>query len=305
MRFGRRVVTGPTGITSDGPAPLTVDLDGSFGVSELLWLDGPVRTVDDGADRTDGGFPLEPPPGGASSRLIRMPHTGEWLRVDGDDDTAPGMHATDTLDLMVVLDGEIVLGMADGSETVVRAGDAVVQRGTAHRWRVGGDGPCTYWVTMLRPTPGAPDAAAAALGPRAGDLGRRFVTGGDGVLECPASVGSGIVYDVWQTGAPLRTVDQGGDPEGPWALPTPAGSVALRLVTMPPGPPTESGWHATPTIDIDLILSGRVAMELDGGITVELGPGESVVQRGTNHRWWVVGDEPAAWAAIMWALPDA
>lgn len=302
MGFGRRVVTGPGGITSDGPAPLTIDADGGFGVSELLWLDGPVQAVADGADRTAGGFPLEPPPGGASSRIIRMPHTGEWLRVDGDDAAAPGMHATDTLDLMVVVEGEIVLGMADGSETVVRAGDAVVQRGTAHRWRVGGEGPCTYWVTMLRPGPGT---AHDALAPRAGGFGRRLVTGGDGVVECPASVGIGAVYDVWQTGGPLHAVDQGGDPEGPWALATPPGSVALRLVQMAPGPPTESGWHATPTIDIDLVLSGRVAMELDGGVTVELDPGESVVQRGTNHRWWVVGDEPASWAAIMWALPDA
>lgn len=303
MGFGRRVVTGSDGIASDGPAPLTVDVDGGFGVSELLWLDGPVRTVADGADRTDGGFPLEPPPGGASSRLIRMPNTGEWLRVDGDDDDAtPGMHATDTLDLMVVVEGEIVLGTADGSEAVVRAGDAVVQRGTAHRWRVGGDGPCTYWVTMLRPAAGA---GSSDMAPRAGAFGRRLVTGGDGVVECPAAVGIGAVYDVWQTGGPLGAVDQGGDPDGPWALGTPAGSVALRLVQMPPGPPTDGGWHTTPTIDIDLILSGRVAMELDGDITVELGPGDSVVQRGTNHRWWVVGDEPASWAAIMWALPDA
>ena len=225
--FGRRVVTGPEGVASDGPAPLTVDATGSFGVTELLWLGGPVRTVADGEDRTEGGFPLEPPAGGASSRIIRMPLTGEWLRVDGDDDAAPGMHATDTLDLMVLLDGEIVLGMPDGTESTVRAGDAVVQRGTTHRWRVSGDGPCTYWVTMLRPTPGG---APTTLAPRAGALGRRLVTGGDAVVECPASVGVGRVYDVWQTGGPLGTVDQGGDPDGPWALDTPPGSVALRMV---------------------------------------------------------------------------
>jgi quercetin dioxygenase-like cupin family protein len=299
MGFARRVVTGPHGVASDGTAPLTVDLPGGIGVTELLWLDCPVRTVADGADRTDGGFPLEPPPGGASSRIIRMPATGEWLRVEGDDDAVPGLHATDTLDLMVVLDGAIVLGTADGSETTVRAGDAVVQRGTAHRWRVDGARPCTYWVTMLRPAPGA---APVALAPRAGDLGRRLVTGGDTVVECPASVGVGRVYDVWQTGGPLGAVDQGGDPEGPWALETPAGSVALRLVELPPGPPSEAGWHATDTIDIDVVLAGRLGLELPGGVTVELGPGDSVVQRGTDHRWWAIGDEPVRWAAVMFAL---
>ena len=300
--FGRRVVTGPEGVASDGQAPRTVDIDGGFAVTNLLCLDGPVRTVADGPDPADGGFALEPPPGGASSRIIRMPLTGEWLRVDGDDDATPGMHTTDTLDLMVVLDGEIVLGMADGTETTVRAGDSVVQRGTAHRWRISGDGPCTFWVTMLRPDPGA---APVALTPRAGDLGRRLVTGGDTVVECPASVGVGQVYDVWQTGGPRGSVDQGGDPDGPWALDTPAGSVALRLVELAPGGPTEAGWHATDTIDIDVVLSGRVGMELPGGVTVELEPGDSVVQRGTNHRWWAMGDEPARWGAVMWALAES
>jgi quercetin dioxygenase-like cupin family protein len=107
---------------------------------------------------------------------------------------------------------------------------------------------------------------------------------------------------VWQTGGPLGAVDQGGDPDGPWALDTPAGSVALRLVELPPGGPTAAGWHATDTIDIDVVLSGRVGMELPGGVTVELGPGDSVVQRGTNHRWWAIGDQPARWAAVMWAV---
>ncbi len=298
--FGRRVVTGPHGIESDGPAPRTVDLPGGVGVSEVLWLDGPVRTVADGPDRTDAGFPLEPPPGGASSRIIRMPATGEWLRVEGDDDATPGLHATDTLDLMVVLEGEILLGTADGSETRIRAGETVVQRGTPHRWKVVGGGPCTYWVSMLRPAPGAPPPEP--LAPRTGTYGRRVITGGTGMVECPASVGLSVVHDVWRTGGPLRTVDQGGDPDGPWTLDGPPGDVVLRLVEMPPGPPTEAGWHATPTIDIDMVLRGRVGLELDGGITTELGPGDAVVQRGTNHRWWVIGDEPAAWAAIMWTV---
>ncbi|MFO1538177.1 MAG: cupin domain-containing protein, partial [Actinomycetota bacterium] len=204
------MVTGPNGIESDGPAPLTVDLPGGVGVSELLWLDGPVRTVADGPDRTDAGFPLEPPPGGASSRIIRMPATGEWLRVAGDDDATPGLHATDTLDLVVVLEGEILLGTADGSETRLRAGETVVQRGAAHRWKVVGDGPCTYWVSMLRPAPGTPPPAP--LAPRTGTYGRRVLTGGTGGtggtgrVECPASVGLSVVYDVWRTGGPLRAV---------------------------------------------------------------------------------------------------
>ncbi len=80
MTFGRRVVTGHDAdgtavFRSDGPAPLTLDAPGGFGVSEVLWLDGPVRGFDDGVDRTEVTFPLEPPPGGASARIVRLPPT--------------------------------------------------------------------------------------------------------------------------------------------------------------------------------------------------------------------------------------
>jgi uncharacterized cupin superfamily protein len=43
------------------------------------------------------------------------------------------MHRTQTVDYGIVLDGEVVLVLED-SETVLRAGDVVVQRGTSHRW---------------------------------------------------------------------------------------------------------------------------------------------------------------------------
>jgi uncharacterized cupin superfamily protein len=43
------------------------------------------------------------------------------------------MHRTDTIDYAIVLAGEIVAIMDDG-ETVMRAGDIMIQRGTAHAW---------------------------------------------------------------------------------------------------------------------------------------------------------------------------
>jgi hypothetical protein len=45
-----------------------------------------------------------------------------------------GMHATDTLDWNVLLDGEMVLVMQDGSEAVLTPGACVIQRGTRHAW---------------------------------------------------------------------------------------------------------------------------------------------------------------------------
>ena len=43
------------------------------------------------------------------------------------------MHRTQSVDYGIVLSGEVAL-VLDDSETVLRAGDVVVQRGTNHRW---------------------------------------------------------------------------------------------------------------------------------------------------------------------------
>ena len=43
------------------------------------------------------------------------------------------MHRTETVDYAIVLEGEIV-AMLDDSETVLRAGDILIQRGTNHAW---------------------------------------------------------------------------------------------------------------------------------------------------------------------------
>ena len=45
----------------------------------------------------------------------------------------PGMHVTDTIDYAIVLHGELVAIMHEG-ETVMRAGDILIQRGTNHAW---------------------------------------------------------------------------------------------------------------------------------------------------------------------------
>ena len=45
----------------------------------------------------------------------------------------PGMHVTETVDYAIVLHGEIVAIM-DEDETVMRAGDILIQRGTNHAW---------------------------------------------------------------------------------------------------------------------------------------------------------------------------
>jgi mannose-6-phosphate isomerase-like protein (cupin superfamily) len=45
----------------------------------------------------------------------------------------PGMHTTETVDYAIVLHGEIYAVMDEG-EVLLRAGDILIQRGTAHAW---------------------------------------------------------------------------------------------------------------------------------------------------------------------------
>ena len=45
----------------------------------------------------------------------------------------PGMHRTETVDYAIVLEGEIYAVMDEG-ETLLRAGDVLIQRGTNHAW---------------------------------------------------------------------------------------------------------------------------------------------------------------------------
>ena len=60
------------------------------------------------------------------------------------DPSDPGMHATDTIDFEVVLEGTVVLELDDGAEVTLNPGDTVVQNGTRHRWKNPGDKPARF-----------------------------------------------------------------------------------------------------------------------------------------------------------------
>jgi quercetin dioxygenase-like cupin family protein len=330
MAWARRVVTGLDAngrsvFRSDATPPKTVDRgEATAGASELLVFPGHPGQADDGGDSAEPGFPLHPPVGGATVRLIRIPPpppgaSGDerWLRVPTEQPDRPGMHTTDTLDFEVVLDGDIVLGLDDG-EHELHAGDTVVQRGTAHRWRVTGDRPCTYLAVMIRPDPAAADPKV--LRPRSGAEDspgslRRLVTGTDaGGRSCaeidgppavrlgPTGPRGATLWDLWQTGGPLRAADQGGDAEG-WELEPAGAGIAFRMVELGAGhDPGPAGWHTTDTIDVDLILSGSMELALPECDPVILEAGSAVIQRATNHRWRPVGDTPVRMASVMFGL---
>jgi len=63
--------------------------------------------------------------------------------------------------------------------------------------------------------------------------------------------------------------------------------------------PDAPGMHTTDTIDFEYVISGRAVLELDDGVSVELGPGDTVVQNGTRHAWRNPFDEPCRMVVFL------
>jgi len=59
------------------------------------------------------------------------------------------MHRTLTLDYAAVLSGEVVLGLDNGAEKTVRAGEFIVQQGVNHEWINRTDQPCRILFVMV------------------------------------------------------------------------------------------------------------------------------------------------------------
>ena len=63
--------------------------------------------------------------------------------------------------------------------------------------------------------------------------------------------------------------------------------------------PDEPGMHTTTTTDYEIVISGHVILELDDGAEITLGPGDTVIQNGTRHRWRNPGSDPAVIGAVL------
>lgn len=155
-RAVRRVVTamddtGRSAVVADAVvAPFVADLLGGAGFVHLWGADGP-PVVGDGREPDHAGY--FPPPAGFRVEILSLPPNGAAAPDVPDHDRAraevewrlpglvgvmarDGMHATATVDVVVVLDGEAWLAIDGEAEEVhLRAGDCVVQNGARHAWR--------------------------------------------------------------------------------------------------------------------------------------------------------------------------
>jgi hypothetical protein len=159
----RRIVTGHDDagdalILSDGPPARVQRIGGETGPTFYeVWntRETPVRIDRRSGEPPETGLVLAPPRGGTRIRVLDIPPEAESLQsIDpaearkhfaeiGAADAAthkhganaphPYMHRTETVDYGIVLEGELHL-IVDKGETLVRAGDIVIQRGTNHAW---------------------------------------------------------------------------------------------------------------------------------------------------------------------------
>lgn len=163
MRTPRRIVTGHD---TSGKSIVAIDTvmkptieKPELGVAffEVWNTSGSPVTVDIGKDPTDRQLQIEPPEKGSIIRfvdfgpkqtpaadappmskemaqaafgLVGSAHASTWKPGS----PHPMMHRTESIDYGIVVFGEIVLVLDDGSRTHLQAGDVVVQRGTDHAW---------------------------------------------------------------------------------------------------------------------------------------------------------------------------
>jgi quercetin dioxygenase-like cupin family protein len=136
----------------------------------LLWTTGTMPVTYSNADRGAVQIGTAPPPNSSVLRVVEFPpevpmDPADNARVLAEMGIAPPtggrrapihshMHATDSVDYVIVIEGEIDM-LLDDSEVHLRAGDIMVQQGTNHAWVNRGDKPCKIAFVLIDAT-GAP-----------------------------------------------------------------------------------------------------------------------------------------------------
>jgi quercetin dioxygenase-like cupin family protein len=126
-------------VLSDGPAPRSHSIPGA--TFHELWntseMPAPVRHAEP-REPTDRPLVTPPDPNGTIVRIVDL----EPL-------SRSPMHRTESIDYGIVLTGEVTLVLDDGSQTHLRTGDAVIQRGTDHAWVNGADEPARMAFVLV------------------------------------------------------------------------------------------------------------------------------------------------------------
>ena len=170
----RRVLTGHDAegksvIIADGHAPNVKEMASMPGLAltDLWETKGAPASNEGSADPAARPVHLEPPKNGTILRIVEFPPDSAWRggangreafksigagHAQDQSSGDPMMHTTSTVDYIIVLKGEIHAIM-DKGETLLRAGDILVQRGTNHSWSVRGNEPCIVAAVLVNAKP--------------------------------------------------------------------------------------------------------------------------------------------------------
>ncbi|MEE4452995.1 cupin domain-containing protein [Novosphingobium resinovorum] len=141
---------------------------------------------------------------------------------------------------------------------------------------------------------------------------QRVVTGHDGNgravfrsedVSAPRLIPSGdaAMLTIWTTATvPADNNDETEGRERPTGTTLNGGSV-IRIVDMLPR--AQSPMHRTNSIDYGIVLKGEIELELEDGHKLTVREGGIIVQRGTNHLWRNITDEPCRIAFILIEAP--
>ena len=141
MNSPRRVITG---LDADGRSCVLIDGPSSM----VVWSTGDTPADNSGSGDAGGG-------------TFRFPVSGTLFAFS---DFPPGkgspMHSTDTIDYIVVVSGEVFF-ITETGETLLRAGDVLVDRGIVHAWRNDSDQPCRMLIVLCPSHPVGKGATVA------------------------------------------------------------------------------------------------------------------------------------------------
>lgn len=170
----RRVITGHNAdnkscILMDGHAPNSMEMGSMAGLLVTDLWETTVTPADNSGEKDNADRPirLEPPANGTLFRMVEFPPDSTWKNtasgLEGFESIGAGhvvnqtsddpmMHVTMTTDYAIVLEGEVWAVMEE-EETLLKAGDVLVQRGTMHSWSVRGDKTARVAFILVNATP--------------------------------------------------------------------------------------------------------------------------------------------------------
>jgi len=160
----RRIVTGVNSagrsvIVSDGPTPNRFKTSYAPSYVQIPWATGAGAAIGDDPSPPGHQFGIHSP-GGSILRIVDFPpdHTYDLAGLkafldenqvrDKGNPRHAWFHKTHSLDYALCLQGEIY-AMMDEGETLMRAGDVLIQRATNHSWSNRSDKPCRMAFVLL------------------------------------------------------------------------------------------------------------------------------------------------------------